>query len=1549
MGFELRAHQPNDPTGFSASVFFDRSANRYVLSVRGTDGGLDFLEDARIGLLGFAGGQIVSLYRYYRKLTTPAGQPVRYSDSEISLLQSIRDGVFVKNADRVFTPLMTSLLRIQLASDVGELPLAGPGSVVIPQGTPVIVTGHSLGGNLALLFGRFFPDIADQVVTYNAPGIGPQGELALRQLGIPPIDPSRVTNVSAAMGTEAISRIFSKPGEVVGIYTEPGSRQYQHLIAPLTDSLALYDALAVLSPNLAADRAAISQVISAASPFPEQSLETVLDALRGVLGSGDAPTQIAREASDLAARESYYQNLYQMLDGRDAGHDYGIESLAGKAPGELEEMADSDVSVRFALHEMNPFAVKNADYSGFDDSLSGEWLASRAEWLAAMLDSNLVDRTFGFSGTLDNVLFRDIDSDQKYSQLDGIQGNLAIQISALADRSRLQQFLGSIAYNRTVVFGSEAAEDGDQILGLSGGDRLFGGAGGDTLDGAGGDDYLEGGAGADTLLGGAGDDTLDGGEGADRLEGGAGNDSYLLPDSLEADTIVDRDGQIYAGDGLLTGGLRAESGSYASSDGQFSFDFSGDLSAGGTLLVNGALRIEGFRNGDLGIRLTDFPGRPDVVAPATGATFLGDFFYAPDDSDVGGDGQTPLVDVFGNPLLQARRDSTPGSNDVGLFPGTPGSDMFFVGGGGDRVEDRYGGNDHLDLGEGMDVGFGGEGDDLIEGGPGRDLLVGGRGDDTLIAQLGETLDEDIADSADDGLEEGFQSDWLSGGDGDDAIFGDPGSNLIEGGAGRDRIFGGAGNDQIVADRFVENRKYEEVYGEPVSVGFGTLPASRLSFQGSQSTAWGLALTGIDVNIPPTSNTTAVADVGAADGDADFVDAGAGDDLVVAGAGDDLVFGGPGDDSIWGGIGTDVIYAGDGDDFVEVGGPGDEGFDYVDGGLGDDSLETAVGDDAVLVGGAGNDELDSEDGNDVLIGGEGDDVLMTLGGGCVLDPGPGNDQLTVISFEGAPTELRWGRGSGSDFGIFVGGAVAIAAFDVLPGEISVSSAEHAIDDSFSVPGIEFRVRGTGDALFVFDSPDSTAESALSVEFSDGTIWDDAFLKSLLVPQDPAPVAAPEVSGSGAAEVLYGTVAGETFAGGAGDDWLAGGEGDDIYRYALGDGFDQIEDIDATPGNTDSLVFAGGVAPSDVGVFASGQDYILAVSDGGVRLRSGRTPEGAIERIEFSDGTLWGQADLEGRAEVLPDNRAPQMPESLGRVSVDPGGSLSFSVPQGAVKDPDRFDSLKYYAITAEGENLPDWLHFDEATLTIAGTPTTQDSGNHEVLLIAADQSGVAALGSLTIEVTGSAAPGADAPAEPPAQAPAEIPAVNSAVPLASPADSQVEASGVVDVSALSTSAAVPRRIELADVAPAAAQDSPLQRVGVPLDPLFREMQQRFDVLLQTGRSNLGERYAEAVREFEERRLRREEAPPPPPPTDEEVEAWNSAMHDWHERNPGFSETDLGGRDGTWTTGWGLPGAGNRLDGAAGSGRVLDLANPNAASRLNGAGAAPALGEGLRDLR
>jgi hypothetical protein len=127
-----------------------------------------------------------------------------------------------------------------------------------------------------------------------------------------------------------------------------------------------------------------------------------------------------------------------------------------------------------------------------------------------------------------------------------------------------------------------------------------------------------------------------------------------------------------------------------------------------------------------------------------------------------------------------------------------------------------------------------------------------------------------------------------------------------------------------------------------------------------------------------------------------------------------------------------------------------------------------------------------------------------------------------------------------------------------------------------------------------------------------------------------------------------------------------------------------------------------------------------------------------------------------------------------------------------------------------------------------------------------------------------------------------------------------------------------------------------------------MLRSLDDLLRSGRANLGEHFSEAIREFEERRLERE-AQESPEPTDEEVEAWNGAMHDWHDRHPGFAEADLGGNDGTWSMGWGLPAAGGQaLGGSMSTESLLSVAKPLALPRLGGAAAAPALGEGLKAL-
>jgi len=1517
-GFELRNHQPDDFAGFSASVFFDRTTNRYVLSIRGTLGFVDLGEDVnRIGLQGYAGAQAVSLYRYYRRLTTPAGQPVNYSNDEVGLLNSMQQGAPLKGIPSLFAPN----LRRELARDVGELPLAGVGASVIPVGAPLIVTGHSLGGHLALLFGRLFPSVTEHVYTYNAPGINTIGAAGLWALGIGQIDPAKVTNIAGAMGSETISLIASKPGERIPVFTEKGSATYQHSIVPLTDSLALYDAFATLSPGLANDPGKVSGIISAASPYPEDSLEVTLDQLMAAVGVDGGPTPIAQLLSDLPARDSYYQNLYATLDARTAGHDYQIESLVGKSIGEIASMAHGDVSVRYALSELAPFAVGNADFSEFDGTFSGGWISSRAEWLAAMLEGNQVDRAFGFSGTADNVLFRDLESDLSYAKLDGIQGNLAIQISALSNRGRLQEFLDGVAYNRKVIFGSDANE---QFLGLAGGDRLFGAAGNDVLDGAGADDYLEGGAGDDTLFGGSGDDTLVGGAGADRLEGGPGIDGYLFENELDTDTIVDRDGSVTVGSSLLTGGSGGEDGIYASSDGNFRYSFSGDLSSQGTLVVNDALRVEGFRNGDLGIRLTHGVEQPSVQVPSPEISLRGDFAYHDHDQ-------------YGNSRPGANAVPVPDQDDTNdEFPGTPGNTHFAMGGGNDVTEDMLGGDDYLDMGTGDDAAWGGSGNDVVEGGAGRDIVAGGRGNDVLYASRAATVSTDIDDHAIPVL--GGGGDLLSGGDGDDTIFGDAEANLIEGGAGRDRIFGGAGNDWIGSDVGVLagmeryqafppnndwiNRVVDYLWGmrNPVTfslqnpIGFGSPGSARI-------------------------NSTAISTLSSPNlpGAADEIDAGAGNDTIFSEEGDDLIYGGTGDDYIQPGTGNDTIFAGDGNDYVLA--FDDALGDYIDAGEGNDHVQAGAGDDVVF-GGGGDDGLFSSGGNDVFFGGAGNDRLGSSGGSSVLDGGPGDDFLGG-SAPGGTVRIRMGRGYGSDSGNVSEGALAVEVVgDVSPQEVSVARVERIIPardgggPAFeTITGMLMSI-GASDSLFIEDQPAFSPHMVKSIEFTDGTVWDDAYIESLLAPAG-APDATQAIAGTATADLNYGTAGADTFASSQGDDWLLGGGGNDTYSYAAGDGFDLIEDTDASGANTDVLRFANGIQAADVDVFAIGDDYVLTAGDGGVRIRGGRTHDGAIEQVMFADSTTWSAAQLEARAQLLPGNRAPEMPALLGRVEVDPGSPVEIAIPGGAISDPDRFDALSYYAVTAEGDRLPEWLAFDATTLTFAGTPGAADTGSHEFLLIAADTNGAAAIGALTIAV------GGDGPAPEPEAASAgsgESPVGEKEPPLAeSPAPVPAPA----------------RREEVVLAsAPVTAPAEAPARVGVPVDPLFRDMQQRFDVLLQVGRANLGERYAEAMREFEERRVQQEETPipPAPPPSDDELAAWNSAMHAWHDRNPGFAETELGGNDGAWTVGWGLPGPGdNALGGSAVSAALPGLANPMANARVSGATPAPMLGEGIREIR
>src|SRR5690606_15950070 len=203
---------------------------------------------------------------------------------------------------------------------------------------------------------------------------------------------------------------------------------------------------------------------------------------------------------------------------------------------------------RYALRELNPFAVGEVDYEHHNqdgslnlyDEQTGEgmtesWIADRAKALAAY-------SVYWLRGDMDGML--NAGAELPFWQW----GDTIISDAISGETLTIDGWDFGIADPRYLRFGGQ---ENDVLTGGTKEDRLYGGEGNDTLNGLADNDYLEGGIGNDVLnggdgddqlIGGHGDDVLDGGEGKDTLEGGIGNDTYIFNGSFGFDEIKDQDG-----------------------------------------------------------------------------------------------------------------------------------------------------------------------------------------------------------------------------------------------------------------------------------------------------------------------------------------------------------------------------------------------------------------------------------------------------------------------------------------------------------------------------------------------------------------------------------------------------------------------------------------------------------------------------------------------------------------------------------------------------------------------------------------------------------------------------------------------------------------------------------------------------------------------------------------------------------------------------------------------------------------------------------------------
>jgi Ca2+-binding RTX toxin-like protein len=738
---------------------------------------------------------------------------------------------------------------------------------------------------------------------------------------------------------------------------------------------------------------------------------------------------------------------------------------------------------------------------------------------------------------------------------------------------------------------------------------LLGGFNDDELYGDDHDNILFGLAGQDTLYGGVGDDVFEGGEGNDYLSGDSGSDIYRFNRGWGQDILNNFD--------------------YGSDNGDF-VEFGVGIAPA---------EIVATRSGDnLILTLSGGADRVKVV----------NYFYNDGLSDYHLEG-VRFADGTIWELEQIK---------VMVATSTAGDDEIH----------GYASSDNLNGGLGNDSLYGGQGVDTINGGYGNDYLEGGTGSDVYYFNLGDG--QDVINENSESLGDIDVLHFGEGIDPDDINVSIQGASLIlRHGNGEDKVIFLNWFDQVDSRYQVERIEFAD----------GTV------WRSTELTSGLLNRTGTEGDDVITGANSKVNHIFSGGGGNDNLTTGAGNDQLEGGADNDTLNGGAGsdtylfnlgdgqdlinDNSNYGG-GTDVLKFGagilasditvsragnnlaldhsNGQDRITVNNwftsTGDfyqlERIEFADGTVWTSAALSAQL--LQLTGGAGNDVLTgiSAAFKQVLSGGGGNDTLTAGSGDDQLEGGTGND--TLNGGAGSDTYL-FNLGDGQDvinddnISYYYGGV------DVLRFGTGIQAADISASRS-GTSLVLSHVNGQDQVTVTNWFTENTGHYQLErIEFYDGTVWTSAALSAQLlqltggagddvltgVSSNQPQV----IRGGGGNDTLTAGSGDDQLEGGTGNDTLNGGAGSDTYLFNLGDGRDVINDdnISYYYGGVDVLRFGPGIQAADISASRSGTSLVLSHVNGQDQVTvtnwfTENTGHYQLERIEFSDGTVWTSAAL-----------------------------------------------------------------------------------------------------------------------------------------------------------------------------------------------------------------------------------------------------------------------------------------------------------------------------------
>ncbi|WP_392406331.1 putative Ig domain-containing protein [Cardiobacterium hominis] len=1336
----------NSESGFSGTLFRDKGTQEYVMAFKGTDGAKDLwiTDVADIVSNGAAHNQIIDMYNFWQQIIHSGekinGKPATYQaaylqfDHEFNLkiLKALQD--HEPNSIEVQEIKSEAISKGYYVADGNIYKVAFMQSDKIYNDdrafvyndkiniAKVTATGHSLGGHLAAIFSRLFPEYTSHVYMFNGAGTGGKNSLVptifdgisasdntdnlLNGLakGYSKFERDKIYNLTGDKGMNLVAIdkgwALSQPGKQLPIFIESTARDTTlgHGMDQVLDSSAVISLLASL------DKRFETMPLDESLAFFNRLLDTtpVGGDTRGTLENviNKISEQLTGKNPNIQTgdRDAFYSAIEDLKN-----NDQAKEKLSGQAGllNIFDELKKDQFAIygknelgnayRYALKHLNAFVIPADTIGRNKDKTTISLLdTSESDTYGGMTEEYIRHRL-----NMLQLLSKN-EEDPLYIYKD-YTSQIAIASSKTVDYIR----------SASVIFGT----DGDDKNGV--------------LSHTPNNDYI---------FSGTGNDFLNGGKGSDYLEGSTGHDIYQLKTGDDGvDTIFDSDGKgsleidgINLGEQTFSGTAHPDApkagDAYYSEDKKYGMTYNGvnwEFSVQDAPGHYQALaHLRHWQNGQLGISLkhTDDPDADPALVDFD-LDHRNNRNYIVYDGTFAPNG----IKVHGSNFASSQFTGS-GRADV-IHTGDGVLHRVVTGNGGDTVKGGAG-REYINAGiknpkaeDDNDTVYAGDNSDIVLGGAGRDeIWAGNEHEDYDTAVIDYKKYEGVTDPESLKIfEREKRGDWVHGQYGNDTIYGSAKEDILIGGEGFDTIRGGAGKDLILgdadyipfatspaimgnitgyhwlADGTPPRSKKEGVMSIPNGNVFSWQWKTEVKEKDSGNESW-------DFTISPGPSHTALL----RNDRFQQLENGNWNDTIYGGEGDDIIFGQLGDDTIHGGDGDDVLH---GDDFNPLPDNMPGGKDTLYGGAGNDRL-FAGGGNATMNGGSGNDIYHSGKGNDTMTDESGDDVYwLSSGLDGVNDQGSGYDTYH-IAFDGSMisgfTTISDGDGKGS---ITYRGKV-----------LTADQVQATGDNEWRTNDGTAKLTRMGSSLvitnaledfkgrIIFNGFFNTGESlGLKLPSLDDDNKPNPDPKTQPDPkpqpeQPQAPTAGKPLAAQSIheKEKLTYTLAEDTFHTANKDDKLT-------YSARLADG-------KPLPGwlsfNPQTRTFSGTPSNDDVGML----------------------------NVEISAKGKGGSANQRFTLNVINVNDAPQAGQKLPTLQIEHNKLFYYQLPEDAFKDIDKNDKLTFSATSENGQSLPSWLKFDAYNGTFTGSPSANTpQGNYRVTVTVTDSGGLKAHQTLVLNL------------------------------------------------------------------------------------------------------------------------------------------------------------------------------------------------------------------------